>query len=45
MFHHDKEIFPFFAVKLGHIIINDFFSLGTKHTTLTAKIGKKKKKL
>jgi hypothetical protein len=36
-------IFPFFAVKLGHFIVNTFFFTCYKHSSLAAQIGKQKK--
>jgi hypothetical protein len=39
----NDDFFRFFAVKLGHFIINEFFFLCNKHTSLTLKIGKLKK--
>ena len=35
-------IFPFFAVKLGHFIVNTSFFICYKHSSLTTKIGKQR---
>jgi len=39
-----KDFLRFFAAKLGHLNINDFFLYVTKHSNKTVKIGKKEKK-
>ncbi len=37
-----SKFFPFFAIKLGHLIVNTFF-LCCKHLSVTMKIGKQRK--
>ncbi len=37
--------FTYFAVKLGHFIINDFLCICNKHASLTAKIKERRKKI
>ena len=43
LFLRKHIIFPFFAVKLCHFIVNTTFFICYKHSSLTAKIGKWRK--
>ena len=38
-----RIVFPFFAVKLGHVIVYSSLFICYKHSSLTAKIGKQRK--
>ena len=38
-----RIIFPFFAVKLGHFIVNTYYRICYKHSSLRAKMGKWRK--
>jgi hypothetical protein len=41
----NRHFFPFFAIKLGYFKVIALFSYVTKWENLTAKIGKKEKKV
>ena len=42
-FLHKHNFFPFFAIKLGHFLLNTLFFICYKHSSLTAEIGKWRK--
>ena len=42
-FHHKRRIFPFFAINLGHFIIDTHLFICYKHSSLTLKVRKQRK--